>query len=368
MCPLVRSILKNLPNVLITPGVTTNTSEAPGATADNSPPSFSRLLEMPPTSKGAPPSTATNGGNVNKKSATASCRGSGMDYLPPSPKKPKIIPNRKDGSLEASSESEKEGSDVQKGSVPTSDNEKEDEQIVIKRKSFAANLERQGKYEAETPAVKRDNCGVKVESRDSEKEDTKPVIKTEYAVSKVESDSENSGKEEKPIIKTEDLAVKLEPGSEKEDEHIFKRESLSADESSNEDVTSDARELDADTASIGRMKLSNAARNSGIEGLATVINDNMMPSRFEEVFLLMDFLFDSEDEDSYHQRLFIRAGSRTNGSLDGLRKGMSTRQKLRKFKTKNPRHPTVSWHLAKKEWIPQTKDALEHFIRLLKYM
>jgi hypothetical protein len=72
-----------------------------------------------------------------------------------------------------------------------------------------------------------------------------------------------------------------------------------------------------------------------------MINDDPMPSRFEEVLLLIDFLFDCEDEDSYHQWLFIGAESRTSGSLDGVRKGMSTRQKLRKFKTKNPRHPGV---------------------------
>lgn len=289
-----------------------------------------------------------------------------MNALPPSPKKLKMLYNRKDGALEASSESENEGSGVQKGSVSTSDNEKEDEQPVIRREYSAVKLESQGENGAQTPAFKR-VCAVKLESSDSEQEDTKPVIKTEYAATKVESDSENSGKEEKTIIKTEDLAVKLEHASEKEDEKTVKQESVSAD-ASDEDVTLDVQELDARTTSIGRMKLSNAARNSGILGLATLINDDVMPSRFEEVLLLMDFLFDCEDEDSYHQRLFIGAGSRTNGALDGLRKGMSTRQKLRKLKTKSPRHPAVSWHVANKEWVPPTKDALEHFIRLLKDM
>lgn len=56
-----------------------------------------------------------------------------MDASPPSPKKSKRLSNRKDGALESSSESGNEGSGLQKGSVPTSDNEKEDEEPVIRR-------------------------------------------------------------------------------------------------------------------------------------------------------------------------------------------------------------------------------------------
>jgi hypothetical protein len=365
MCTLVRSILKKLPDSSETPGVTTNTSEAAAAATDSSPPSSLRPLDPPLTSKGAHPSAAPDDETMNKRSAKTGSRGCGMDSSPPSPKKPKRLSNRKDGALETSSESENEGSGVHKKSIPISDNEKEDEEPVDTREYFAVKLEIQDEYETETPAVKRDDCAVKLERSDSEKEDTTPVIKAEYVATKVESDSKNSGKEDNPIIKTEDLAVQLERGNEKEYEQSVKRESFSADES-DEDVTLDAQDLDAGTTSIGRMTLSNAARNSGIQGLATMID--AMPSRFEEVLLLMDFLFDCEDQDSYHHRLFIGAGSRTNGILDGLRKGMSTRQKLRNFKTKNPRHPAVSWHVAKKEWVPPTKDALEHFIRLLEAM
>jgi hypothetical protein len=209
------------------------------------------------TSKGAPPSTATNDENVNKRSARTSSRGSEMDSLPPSPKK---LPNRKDGALEASRESENEGFGVQKGSVPTSDNEKEEEQPVIGREYFAVKLESQGEYEDETPAFKRDGCAVKLEISDSEKEETKPVIKAEYAATKVESDSENSGKEEKSTIKTKYIAVKLERGSEKEDEKIFQQTN----------PTRISLWMRGNWTSIVRMNLLNAARNSGIQGLATI--------------------------------------------------------------------------------------------------
>lgn len=68
-------------------------------------------------------------------------------------------------------------------------------------------MESQGEYEAEIPAFKRDDCAVKLEGSDNEIEDTKPVIKTEYAATKVETDSENSVKEEKTIIKTRSRSI-----------------------------------------------------------------------------------------------------------------------------------------------------------------
>lgn len=129
----------------------------------------------------------------------------------------------------------------------------------------------------------------------------------------------------------------MERASEKEDEKAVKREFLTADDS-DEDVT-------LCTGNVRRHyfhrqnEVIKYCQNLGNLGLAVMINDDVIPSRLEEVLLLMDFLFDCEDEDLYHQRLW------TNGSLDGLRKGISTRQKLRKVKAKNPGHPAVSWQI-----------------------
>ena len=131
------------------------------------------------------------------------------------------------------------------------------------------------------------------------------------------------------------------------------------------DAASDTSIGFIDMASIGRMQVPSAAKNSGFDGLSTMVGDEAMPTSFEELFLLMDFLLGDEGV-SYHRRLFVEAGSTTNGVLNGKRLGRKTRLKLRDLKEENPQHPSVSWHVRNKEWVPLTKDAMKHFIQLLK--
>lgn len=117
------------------------------------------------------------------------------------------------------------------------------------------------------------------------------------------------------------------------------------------------------TGMLTQMRLSPQAKGSGWDGFDKMVDENLLPRSFEEVFHLMDFLLD--DDKAYHRVLFVEAGSRSNGKLDGKRKGIRTRQMLRNLKKRDPQNAAVSWHRPKKAWIPPTKAHLKVFAELL---
>jgi hypothetical protein len=197
-------------------------------------------------------------------------------------------------------------------------------------------------------------------------------------------------KKDEPCLPPSPKRMKRCPDASKEDANLTvgecEKEAKSSEETAgdsasvNEAGTRDEDDIDdfeassdsttsgfTDMTSIGRIELPSATKKSGFEGLSTMVGDEAMPTSFEEVFLLMDFFFGDEGV-SYHRRLFVEAGSTTNGVLNGKRLGRKTRLKLRDLKEKNPQHPSVSWHVRNKEWVPPTKDAMKHFIQLLKDM
>jgi hypothetical protein len=83
------------------------------------------------------------------------------------------------------------------------------------------------------------------------------------------------------------------------------------------------------------------------------------PKKFLDVLIMMDLLLTKEEKghiDSFSEELY-------HHKRHGNRKGIRTRQCLRKLKQKGDTR--LQWHMPKKEWSPITRDDLVSFVEVL---
>jgi hypothetical protein len=83
------------------------------------------------------------------------------------------------------------------------------------------------------------------------------------------------------------------------------------------------------------------------------------PKKFLDVLIMMDLLLVKEEKgsvDSFSEELY-------HHKRHGNRKGICTRQYLRKLKQKGD--PRLQWHKPKKEWSPNTSEDLVSFVEVL---
>jgi len=98
----------------------------------------------------------------------------------------------------------------------------------------------------------------------------------------------------------------------------------------------------------------------GVDGIASLSEkDSELPTRFQDIFHLMDFLFAPSHPKGTHYELLFMEGSLKRG-------GTKTRKWLRTFKKNNPTHKAVRWHQTKcQTWAPTNKTDLKAFVNLL---
>eukprot|EP00978_Attheya_sp_CCMP212_P040300 scaffold218424_cov52-Attheya_sp.AAC.2 len=100
----------------------------------------------------------------------------------------------------------------------------------------------------------------------------------------------------------------------------------------------------------------------GVDGIASLSDeeeDSMLPTRFQDIFHLMDFLFaPSHPKGTRYELLFMESSLKRGGT--------KTRKWLRTFKKNNPTHKAVRWHQTKcQTWAPTNKGDLKAFVSLL---